>query len=50
MKARIVLTLGPDEAAKGQVSVKNLVNGEQVLVKRDEVAEWIRKILAGVAS
>jgi histidyl-tRNA synthetase len=45
MKARIVLTVGPDEAANGQVAVKNLVNGEQVTVKREAVVEIICKIL-----
>jgi len=40
-----VLTVGPDEAANGQVAVKNLVNGEQVTVKREAVPEFIRKII-----
>jgi histidyl-tRNA synthetase len=50
MKARVVLTLGPDEVANAQVTVKNLVNGEQVTVKREAVFEVIQKILAGVIS
>jgi histidyl-tRNA synthetase len=50
MKARIVVTVGPDEAANGQVAVKNLVSGEQVVVKRESAAETIKKILAGDAS
>ncbi|MBI5352553.1 MAG: histidine--tRNA ligase [Chloroflexi bacterium] len=50
MKARIVLTVGPDEAANDQVAVKNLVNGEQVAVKREAVIEVIQKILASVKS
>ena len=50
MKARVVLTLGPDEAANAQVTVKNLVNGEQITVKREAVFEVIQKILAGVIS
>jgi histidyl-tRNA synthetase len=50
MKARIVVTIGPDEAASSQAAVKNLMNGEQVTVKRDAVAEFIQKILAGVIS
>jgi histidyl-tRNA synthetase len=50
MKARVVLTLGPDEAVNAQVTVKNLVNGEQVTVKREAVFEVIQKILAGVIS
>lgn len=48
MKARIVVTIGPDEAANGQVAVKSLIDGEQVTVKRDAAADQIRKILAGV--
>jgi histidyl-tRNA synthetase len=50
MKARIAVTVGPDEAANGQVAVKNLVNGEQVIVKRDAVADEIRRILASAES
>ncbi len=45
MKARIVLTIGPDEAANAQVAVKNLINGEQVTVKREAVVDVIQKIL-----
>jgi histidyl-tRNA synthetase len=50
MKTRIVVTVGPDETANGQVAVKNLINGEQIIVKRDTVAEEIHKILASVIS
>ena len=46
MKARVVLTVGPDEAANGQVAVKKLVNGEQVTVKRDAVVELIKGLLS----
>ncbi len=49
MKAQIVVTIGPDEAASGQVSVKNLVSGEQVIAGREAAAELIQKILAGVS-
>jgi histidyl-tRNA synthetase len=45
MKMKIVVTVGPDEAEKGLVAVKNLSNGEQVVVARDAVAGEIRKIL-----
>ncbi len=45
MKMRVVLTVGPDEAASGRVAMKNLLNGEQVIVARDAVVEAIRKIL-----
>jgi histidyl-tRNA synthetase len=42
--------VGPDEAANGQAAVKNLINGEQVTVKRGAVADEVRKILASVIS
>ncbi len=45
MKASIVLTIGPDEAANARVAVKNLVNGEQVTVKRDALVEFIKDLL-----
>jgi len=50
MKARVVLTVGPDEAANARVSVKNLINGEQVTVGREAVVGTIQKILASVNS
>jgi len=43
--AKVTLVLGPDEAAKDQVTVKNLSNGEQVVVPRNEVATLIRKMV-----
>jgi histidyl-tRNA synthetase len=49
MKARIVVTVGPDEIANGQVSIKNLISGEQVISSREAAAELIQKILAGVS-
>lgn len=49
MKARIVVTVGPDEAANRRVAIKNLVSGEQVVVKRESAAETIENILAGAA-
>ncbi len=45
MKMRVVVTVGPDEADKGQVAVKNLLSGEQVIVQRADAAETVRKIL-----
>ena len=44
--AKVTLVLGPDEAEKGQVTVKNLRNGEQTLVSQEAVLEVIRGILA----
>ncbi len=43
--AKVTLVLGPDEVEKGQVAVKNLLNGEQVSVAREEIVEQIRKIV-----
>jgi histidyl-tRNA synthetase len=43
--AKVVLVVGPDEAAKGQVTVKNLLNGEQAAVARDALESAVRKIL-----
>jgi histidyl-tRNA synthetase len=43
--AKVTLVLGPDEVEKSQVAVKNLLNGEQVTVRREVVADTIRKIL-----
>lgn len=43
--AKITLVLGPDEVEKGQVAVKNLLNGEQVSVAHEKLNAEIRKIL-----
>jgi histidyl-tRNA synthetase len=45
MKVKVALVLGPDEAEKGLVVVKNLSNGKQVQVARDAVVESVRKEL-----
>ncbi|GAB1470752.1 histidine--tRNA ligase [Chloroflexota bacterium] len=45
MKMKVALVLGPDEVEKGLVVVKNLLNGEQVQVKRDTLLDSIQKIL-----
>jgi histidyl-tRNA synthetase len=45
MKMKVAVTIGPDEAANGQAAVKNLLNGEQVIVPREAVVDAIRKIL-----
>jgi len=44
--AKLTLVLGPDEVEKGQVAVKNLINGEQVSVPREALVDQIRRILA----
>jgi len=43
--ARVTLVIGPDEAEKGQVAVKNLLNGEQVIVPQYAAADAVRKVL-----
>ena len=45
--ARVTLVLGPDEAEKGQVAIKNLLSGEQSTVPQEAAADFIRGILAG---
>ena len=44
MKMKFALVLGPDEAANGQVAVKNLLNGEQTIVPQEAAAEFIQKL------
>lgn len=46
MGMKVALVLGDDEVESGQVTVKDLVSGEQVTVARADVAERVRKILA----
>jgi histidyl-tRNA synthetase len=45
MKMRVAVAIGPDEAANGQVAVKDLSSGEQVTVTREAAAEAVRKII-----
>ena len=45
MKIRIALVLGPDEAEKGLVVLKNLGSGEQVQVKKEAVVESVKGML-----
>jgi histidyl-tRNA synthetase len=45
LKARVVITLGPDESAQNQVAVKNLATGEQSIVARASAHAVIQKIL-----
>lgn len=45
MKMRVALVLGPDEAEKGLVVVKDLTKGEQVQVKREAVVETVKKLM-----
>jgi histidyl-tRNA synthetase len=45
MAARLVLVIGPDEAANGQVTVKDLSSGTQQTVLETELVATARKIL-----
>lgn len=45
MKMKVALVVGPDEVEKGLVAVKNLLNGEQVIVTREAVVDEIKKII-----
>src|SRR5258706_11511449 len=45
MKIKLAVTVGPDEAANDQVAVKNLVNSEQVTIKREAMVESIKGLL-----
>jgi histidyl-tRNA synthetase len=44
--ARLVAVLGPDEAAAGKVTLKDLKRGRQVVVPRERAAQAIRQALA----
>jgi histidyl-tRNA synthetase len=43
--ARLALVLGPDEAAKDQVTIKDLSTGTQQTVSQGEVVQVVRQIL-----
>ena len=43
----LAVVLGPDEIAKGQVTIKNLETREQTILQREEVADFIKEVLAG---
>ena len=45
MKIQLVVTVGPDELANGQVAVKSLASGRQVTVKREGLVESIKGLL-----
>jgi histidyl-tRNA synthetase len=46
MGIKVVLVLGPDEAASGQVTVKELITRTQSLVKISEAAATVKEFLA----
>ena len=43
--AKVTLVMGPDEVEKGQVAVKNLINGEQISVPRETLLDTVNGIL-----
>jgi histidyl-tRNA synthetase len=43
--AKVTLVIGPDEVEKSQVAVKNLVNGEQVTIGRDEIVKTVFQLV-----
>ncbi len=45
MNLRVVITVGPDEAEKGQVAVKDLKSGDQQIVPEGTVIEFIQRLL-----
>lgn len=42
---RLVVTVGPDELSRGEVAIKDLKAGKQVMAKRTDAASEIRKLL-----
>jgi histidyl-tRNA synthetase len=44
---RYALVLGPDEAARGEVVIRDMQEGEQRSVARDAIVEVLRQQLAG---
>lgn len=46
MKMKLALVLGPEEAEKGLVLIKNLKSGDQVQVKKEALIESIKGILS----
>jgi histidyl-tRNA synthetase len=46
MNMQAVVTIGPDEVENGQVAVKNLSSGEQVVVAREAAAGEVKKIVS----
>jgi histidyl-tRNA synthetase len=46
MRTRLVLVLGPDESAKGLVTIKDLVQGTQRSTERGKAARTVKEMLA----
>ena len=50
MKLKAALVIGPDEAEKNQVVVKDLSSGNQQTVQKEALVQVVQKILAGASS
>ena len=50
MKLKAALVVGPDEAEKNQVVVKDLSSGNQQTVQKEALVQVVQKILAGASS
>ncbi len=50
MKLKAALVIGPDEAEKNQVVVKDLSSGNQQTVQKEALVQVVQKILAGESS
>jgi len=42
---KVTVVIGPDEAENGQVAVKNMLNGEQVVMKESEAVAFIQNMV-----
>ena len=40
----VVAIVGEDERARGEVAIKNMKSGEQISVKRSDVAQWLDRV------
>ncbi len=45
----VVVVIGPDEHARGELTVRNMASGDQTVCPADQVAETVRRIQAGGA-
>jgi histidyl-tRNA synthetase len=43
---RVAAVIGPDEAARGQVTIKNLATGKQQIVKSSEAAQIVKQMVS----
>ncbi|HHO81512.1 MAG TPA: histidine--tRNA ligase, partial [Bacillaceae bacterium] len=44
--ARVVVLVGDEEVARGEVAVRDLASGAQEAVREDELVAWLRRHLA----